>query len=128
MQKLTLLLLLIIFFSCKLTTDCSKYHKGTFLYKSRDYFDTLLIERNDSMETTIHMKKGFVTKYRLVWKSPCDYDRYLVSSTDTSESVAYTRNHQIHISILRGWNDYYLFRVTLDEDKIGFVDTVYLAK
>lgn len=130
MLKLILLFSIVIFVSCKLTTNCYDYHQGTFLYKSHDYGDTILIQRNDSIETTTHMQKGFISHYRIIWKSPCEYDRYLISTTDTASYVDYSKTHPVHISILRGLFDYYVIRVTSDdnEDKTGFVDKVYLAQ
>lgn len=124
-----------LFFSCKQsnqTTDCNKYHTGTFynhlIPKEPDL--RFLIYRNDSTQIEINLKTGDTSKYRIKWHDKCNYDLHFIEgSGNLPDSMLKRRKERIYrTTILGGTDSFYLFETKVDKIDYTLSDTLWIKQ
>lgn len=83
-------------------TECEKFKKGKFLYKSKGYPTVYRIERNDTVQKEIIGKTGDFINFKINWTAPCTYeltflDQHISGSDSVSESDKKTMKVQVEI-------------------------------
>ncbi|MEM6720472.1 MAG: hypothetical protein AAF611_14190 [Bacteroidota bacterium] len=71
MNRISLLLLLLIFSNCAKEANCSNFKTGEFRYANKSI--TVKITRNDSIQIETNIKDGVVFTSTIEWVSDCKY-------------------------------------------------------
>jgi hypothetical protein len=115
--------------------ECDKYRMGKFYIYNKQSKQKVNIERRDSLQIETNAN-GDITVLKVRWMSDCQYE--LLFNYMTPKEVSKTAARQqifeaegavipLHIKILSGTDDYYVFEAT----KEGFRnlrDTVWIVK
>ena len=110
--------------------DCSNCKAGDFTYYYRPENDTIEISRNDSLQVEKNIRSGFITKSKINWISPCEFESTFISSSDPSldkmselmkDRVVVTRIREIN-------NDYYLSESEIEGMSFKTQDTTWFKK
>lgn len=76
---LLLAIFLLSFFPKKHQEDCGRFRVGKFVYRKNIPDSSILVSRDDSIQTETDSKKSFVLRQRVTWKSPCEYELIFLS-------------------------------------------------
>ena len=118
-----------LLFSCSSNENksfCKIYKNGRFIYLMEKSLDTILIERNDTVqiETNLTTKNKIVEKIK--WISDCEYEvSYLEQTKPTSDTiVASLQNQKITTTILKANKNYCVYKAEVKGYGISIVDTL----
>jgi hypothetical protein len=108
--------------------DCSRFKTGSFVFHNRFTETNILINRNDSIQTSIDEKTGIGNKCRVQWTSDCEYDltflAFIIHGKDTT--VGSFENAKGKTTILTTANNYYVSDTKLESELDAHRDTVYI--
>ena len=127
--------LALFLFEKPLLPGCDKYRTGKFYIYNKQSKQKVDIERRDSLQIETNAS-GDITVLTVKWTSDCQYELLFnyMTPKEVSKTTAKQRIFEaegavipLHIKILSGTDDYYVFEAS----KVGFKnlrDTVWLVK
>lgn len=133
MTKSVIVIILITFFaSCSPQSpqlDCSAFKSGRFSVNMKGDSAVSLIERNDSIQIETNLKTGSISKNKIKWIGPCEYELIYVSQNSQSvDSItSYLQSHTLKVAILKTEKSYCIFESTMEGIKGIYIDTMRIA-
>ncbi len=126
-----LILLFILLLSCsiKQVPDCSRLKVGKFIYYLKFTDTRYVIERNDSIQTETNQTTDAVSKSKIKWLTPCDYQLIFLSRspTDTSQNEIEKKAEAIPLNtkIIKTAKNYYVFESSKEGISMVLRDTIW---
>ncbi len=119
-------------FCCKSSSDCSRFKNGKFFTYSPVTKDSIIIERNDSIQIETNTKTGYKNKSKIVWRNPCEYEIRQVSNNKSSldKIDSFFNVTPIRVIIIGSKKDYYIFSAIIDSTNkhLSYTDTLRCLK
>ena len=130
----SVILIILPAFSKTANQNCDKYRTGNFYIFNKGNKEKINIERKDSLQIETH-ENGDITVLKVNWTGACEYElsfNYMtpkeVSKRDNVQQIVESLgNSTLHVKILTGTDDYYLFEARKDGFR-NLRDTVWLVK
>jgi len=121
-----LLFTLLLFFSCKQKSDCSRFHTGKFRYHGSVTKQNYVVERNDSIQTELVVETGTVLKFRIEWTDPCSYELQFIGieKVGNDSSILIRKFLPIRTMILTAGEDYYVYKTVTSIAGPQYSDTM----
>jgi hypothetical protein len=119
MKKLMMLFcVLLICCHANAQTDCSRYHKGYFMFLD-SLGNTILVQRKNKYQYQYNRKEKVRTQYALVWVNDCEYT--ITQTLTNSKALKKYKNaiSKVVISKSDSDNGYYYTCACLDDSLKG---------
>lgn len=110
--------------------SCSQYRTGKFRYhvKEKNKNNYFIIERDEATQKETKEKTDVTTTASIKWTSSCTYElQYLEGARHLSASSSRLKKSTvIRTEILKGTNDYYIFRSNSSASAAVLQDTMWV--
>ena len=112
---INLLILVILFTSCKSEKKCSDYKLGNFTYVNQTLSDWKIF-RNDSTQIETSKSTGIEVNGKVTWKSECEYEILYVKTNHPKLQKMIGKKVEVKIINIR--NDTITYEATSDTIKL----------